>query len=291
MSYYSLISLMPKAQPLLLDAFPGAYTAFSTRKLRTAYAGNSIRVSRTDLTEQNIGFVSNQLDTTSLSSFVGTGALDNGFIPIWYDQVASFNLLQNTVLNQTKIVTAGALETINTKPAISFTSNTGLGTAGNLTLNNTSELWFFYVVDLTDVTTSGVIMETSVDFNVNTGALNFGVGSGLLTFNQSISFSPSLYCRVTVPITTGKKIISVRFRSGQTAANAWQIWVNGVAQTTTVTNNNNSIVATNQRFFMSRAGNSITALNKRPELVIYKGNQSANRAGIEANINSFYTIY
>jgi hypothetical protein len=281
---------MPKAQPLLLDAFPSAYTAFSTRKLRTAYSGNAIRVRRTDLTEQNIGFTSNVLDTTSLSSFVGTGALDNGFVTILNDQVASFNLLQATALNQTKIVTAGVLEAINTKPAISFTSATGLGTAGSLTLNDTSELWFFYVVDLTDVTTGGIIMETSSNFNSNNGALNFGVASGLLSFNQRVA-GATLFCRVTIPITTGKKIISVRFRSGQTAANAWQIWVNGVSQTTTVTNNNNSITATNHIFFMSRAGNSLTALSKRPELVIYKGDQSSNRAGIETNMNSFYTIY
>ena len=282
---------MPKAQPynFLLDDYPGATVAYSLRKLRTAYSGNAIIVRRTDLTQQNIGFTSNVLDTTSLSSFVGTGALDNGFIATFYDQVASFNLLQATALNQTKVVTAGVIETINTKPAINFTSNTGLGTAGSLTLNDTSEIWFFYVVDLTDVTTSGVVMETSLDFNTNTGALNFGIASGVLSFNQKVS--ASLYCRVTVPITTGKKIISVRFRSGQTAANAWQIWVNGVSQTTTVTNNNNSITATNQRFFMSRAGNSITALSKRTELVIYKTNQSTNRAGIETNINSFYTIY
>ena len=290
--YRSLISLMPKGSApysFLLDDYPGAYTAFSTRKLRSAYSSDCIIVRRTDSTQQNIGFTSNVLDTASLLAFVGTGALDNGFIATWYDQVLSFNLLQATALNQTKIVTAGVLETINSKPAINFSSNTGLGTAGNLTLNDTSELWFFYTVDLTDVTTSGVFMETSVDFNVNTGALNFGIASGLLSFNQRVS--ATLYCRVTVPITIGKKIISVRFRSGQTAANAWQIWINGVAQTTTVTNNNNSITATNHRLFMSRAGNSLTALNKRAELVIYKGNQSSNRAGIEANINSFYTIY
>jgi hypothetical protein len=287
--YHSLISLMPKATPLLLDAYPGAYTAFSTRKLRSPYSSDCIIVRRTDSTQQNIGFTSNVLDTATLSSFVGTGALDNGFIPTWYDQVLSFNLLQPAGLNQTKIVTAGVIETINSKPAINFSSNTGVGTAANLTLNDTTQLWFFYTVDLTDVTTSGVFMETSVDFNNNTGALNFGIGSGLLSFNQKVSFT--LYCRVTIPITIGKKIIAVRFRSGQTAANAWQIWVNGVAQITTVTNNNISIATTNHRLFMSRAGNSLTALNKRAELVIYKGDQSSNRAGIESNINSFYTIY
>ena len=283
---------MPKGiTSLLLDLFPGAYTAFSSRKLRSAYSSDCIIVRRTDSTQQNIGFVGDVLDTTSLSSFVGTGGTDNGFIATFYDQVASFNLVQAAALNQTKVVNAGVIETINTKPAINFISNTGLGTASNLTLNDTSELWFFYVVDLTNVTTSGVIMETSTNFNTNIGAFAFGVGAGVLSFNQNISIAPSLYCRVTVPITTGKKIISVRFRSGQTAANAWQIWVNGVSQTTTVTNNTNSITATNQRLFMSRAGNSITALSKRSELVIYKTDQSSNRTGIETNINSFYTIY
>lgn len=57
---------------LLLDTYTDAAVAFSLRKLRTNYNGSAIRVRRTsDNTEQDIGFVNNQLDTSSLQSFVG----------------------------------------------------------------------------------------------------------------------------------------------------------------------------------------------------------------------------
>jgi hypothetical protein len=55
--YRSLISLMPKAQPLLLDLYPNASVAYSLRKLRNAYSGSAIRVRRSvDNTEQDFGF-------------------------------------------------------------------------------------------------------------------------------------------------------------------------------------------------------------------------------------------
>jgi hypothetical protein len=58
---------------LLLDAYSGGSAAFSLRKLRAAYTGSAIRVRRaSDNAEQDIGFVNNQLDTGSLSSFAGS---------------------------------------------------------------------------------------------------------------------------------------------------------------------------------------------------------------------------
>ena len=61
------------ASNLLPDDYPGAAAAYSLRKLDKDYAGNAIRVRRSnDNTEQDIGFSGNELDTTSLKSFVGS---------------------------------------------------------------------------------------------------------------------------------------------------------------------------------------------------------------------------
>jgi surface protein len=70
-------------QPLL-DTYPNAAAAYSLRLLRSAYTGSAIRVRRSsDNTEQDIGFVSNELDTSALTTFCsGT----NGFVKTWYDQ-------------------------------------------------------------------------------------------------------------------------------------------------------------------------------------------------------------
>jgi hypothetical protein len=68
---------MPKSSgALLLDLYPSAAVAYSLRKLRTAYSGNAIRVRRSsDNTEQDIGFVGNELDTTTMLDFVGYNLL------------------------------------------------------------------------------------------------------------------------------------------------------------------------------------------------------------------------
>ena len=77
MSYYSLISMMPKiSDNLLLDDYPNAAVAYSLRQLRTAYTGAAIRVRRSsDNAEQDINFVSGDLDTQSLLDFVGYNQL------------------------------------------------------------------------------------------------------------------------------------------------------------------------------------------------------------------------
>jgi hypothetical protein len=123
----------------LLDLYPSAAVAYSVRKLRAAYTGNAIRVRRTDLTESDIGFTAaGNLDTTALLAFTGTGALDNGFVTTWYDQSGNaLNATQTTAINQPIIVSAGALITVNSKPAIlsnqKSIANTALSVAPALT--------------------------------------------------------------------------------------------------------------------------------------------------------------
>ena len=112
-------------QVLILDTYP-ATAAFSVRKLRTDYSGNSMRVRRSsDNAEQNIGFSGNVLDTSALLSFVGTGGTDNGFVTIFYDQSGNgLNIAQEVAVNQPKIVNAGAVVGLtgagSTRPTLSF---------------------------------------------------------------------------------------------------------------------------------------------------------------------------
>jgi hypothetical protein len=92
----------------LLDDYPNAAAAYSLRLLRTAYTGDAIRVRRaSDNTEQDIGFVSNELDTSALTTFCsGT----NGFVKTWYDQSGNGNdATQTTSANQPQIVSSGSV--------------------------------------------------------------------------------------------------------------------------------------------------------------------------------------
>ncbi|MDI6046967.1 hypothetical protein [Flavobacterium yafengii] len=103
----------------LTSATPAA-GAYSLRKLSSSYVGSAIQVRRsTDNTTQNIGFDSNgNLDANSLTSFVGSG---DGFLTIWYDQSGTGNnAIQNTLLNQPKIVTTRVIERSNGLPTVIF---------------------------------------------------------------------------------------------------------------------------------------------------------------------------
>lgn len=98
---------------LLLDAIgTSAARAYSTRKLRSAYAGSAIRIRRSsDNAEQDIGFSGQDLDTSSISSFVGA---NSAFLSKWYDQSGNADdLVQVTTSKQPRIVDTGTIETKN----------------------------------------------------------------------------------------------------------------------------------------------------------------------------------
>lgn len=68
------IRLENDIERLLLNAYSGAAAAYSLRKLDSTYSGDTVRVRRSsDNAEQNIGFVSNELDTATLETFVKSG--------------------------------------------------------------------------------------------------------------------------------------------------------------------------------------------------------------------------
>jgi hypothetical protein len=103
-----------------LGAGTPAAAAYSMRKLSSSYNGYIITVRRTsDNTTQNIGFTAGgDLNQAALLSFVGTGS---GYVTKWYDQSGSGNdVTQATAVNQPRIVNAGSIEVINTRPALYF---------------------------------------------------------------------------------------------------------------------------------------------------------------------------
>jgi hypothetical protein len=122
-SYYSLVT-PPNPLDKLGSPTARPVTAFSMRKLGSNYVGKAIQVRRSsDNTTQDIGFtVSGDLDTATLRTFVGSG---NGYVSIWYDQSGNgINATQTTTANQPLIVTNGAINFDNGRPAI-YTSGTG----------------------------------------------------------------------------------------------------------------------------------------------------------------------
>ena len=102
---------------LLTDVPVAAARAYGGRKLASAYAGAAMRVRRSsDSTEQDIGFVSGNLDTAALLAFAGSGS---AFVVTWYDQSGNArNHTQATTSKQPRIVNAGVLDALNGKPTV-----------------------------------------------------------------------------------------------------------------------------------------------------------------------------
>jgi len=260
----------------LLDLYPSAAAAYSLRKLRAAYTGSAIRVRRTDNTELDIGFVNNVLDTTTLLTFCGSGV---GNVIKWYDQSGNTKDAANT-LTTPQIVTGGNLITKNSKPSLLF------GNGGFLDLNQKFTGSAGTYINVTCTNTDPP--------TINSGAPIDGIGVLQGTFQTFVdgniyeSFATSI--RKTVGNPT-PNTTNLYLYSAVSDANFFDCKINGSPFFNTTTNT----VFYNSASF-PRMGGGVQSptsffLGNVSELIIYTSNQNSNLSGINANINTFYTIY
>jgi hypothetical protein len=256
----------------LLDLYPNATVGYSLRKLRSDYSGASIRVRRSlDNTEQDIGFVGNNLDTASLLAFVGVG---NGFVSVWYDQSgAGLNLTQTTASSQPRIVNTGIIDTTNSNNSLVFNGTSNF--LQNASVNTGNPKSIFIISQLNNVLGERVMFDSVVTTQAifykpvsNFLDIRFGAGIQSLTLfnnNQSLysilqnGTSSNAYRNSTTQFYTN-------FNLGTNAFNGFRIGaVRGTA--------------------------AVFWEGSFQEIIIYGNNQSANRTAIETNINNYYDVY
>jgi hypothetical protein len=265
----------------LLDLYPSAAAAYSVRKLRAAYTGSAIRVRRTDLTEQNIGFDANgNLDTAALLSFVGTGALDNGFVTTWYDQSGNgLNATQTTAINQPQIVSAGVVLTqtgIGTsKPILKFD---GVNDSFNFTGITAPQFTTFYPSKkAVNADSSAWFSRSNVGFGAPYSPIIFGV-NGTYIGNNTKSTNSATYQNNNYILMSGYI----------NSSNDGFIQINNASITLGTT-------------FVDPGSNIFNSINTRsnsqyskcdvPEMILYASDNSTNISAINTNINSYYGIY
>src|SRR5579872_4421880 len=88
---------------VLTDLYPSPTVLLSLSKENSSYVGNCLTISRSDGTSStNIGFTGNNLDTTSLNTFLGGGT---AFIDKWFDQSGNGNdATQSTLAKRWQII-------------------------------------------------------------------------------------------------------------------------------------------------------------------------------------------
>jgi hypothetical protein len=261
---------------LLLDTYPNAAVAYSLRKLRTAYTGSAIRVRRSsDNAEQDFGFSGNDLDTASLLTFCGAA---NGFITTWYDQSTNANnATQATAASQAQIVSAGALILDANTSKITSTWTTDRYSLTTGISSNTKYLSISMF--RRGATTSDVLTHLGNSTSTTPSPL-WWLGAG--TSYSIRSYMPTLLAFQNLT-TTGRSIIT----SLKDAANLKVGYRNGVQLTTTATE---APTAGTLNTFGQVSTTNFTS-GQYQEYIYWDSEQSANRIGIETDINTYWNAY
>ena len=213
---------------------------------------------------------------TTLSSWIGS---DNGFVRTWYDQSGNANnATQTTTTTQPSIITAGVISTEQGKPAIKLIDNS---------------LDFFTITekDFNDLTWLTVLKQESTTPNNTNAVVFYSSGSfygGSNVDNQGNPMLSKLLIKTSINNTSaggGEKVQHLNYyhRTGSTTDGG----LNGQVNTPAVTNSTTFPV--NRLFFYS--ANAYYFEGTAQEIIMYDSSKSADRAGIETNINNFYRIY
>ena len=278
-----LASSIQSAAALLLDTYTGAAAAFSVRKLRTAYTGSAIRVRRSsDNTEQDIGFSGNDLDTSSLTTFVGA---NNGFVTTFYDQSGNArNATQATAANQPQIVVSGTVLTQGGKPIMKFTSSTQRLDTPSFSLS-ANRTYVMTLYNQTNAVTSykAYLGSSGLDNNTN------GITGQFATSNIARSYVGSGAAFNAVGVNQMADNAYFLLGSYVQGSSQHQHYRNGAlnAQNTSLAISPETTSRVNSIMFNAASGSDL----RTNEAIIWDSYQSTNRTGIETNINTYYAIY
>lgn len=271
--------LTPVIPNLLLEQYPGAYAAYSLRRVRGEYTGPSIRVRKITsdpYPEQDIGFdADGNLDVSALTTFLDGNA---GNIERLYDQSGNNrNIVQtNPALGPGIQPSAGSVYTVDGKAALRFDG----------------------INDQLDIDSSGLDIGNLSSFIV----MKLGDTSGL-QFPLALSVTPLRWYAPFLNSGNFNYAYAGQSNAAVTAANTNNNLHTQIAGTTqgnmTAFLNGASVnTATLSSGIETGFTDGIGAVNGAnfldgflQEIIIYNSDQSANRTGIESNIDTYYDIY
>jgi hypothetical protein len=255
----------------LLDTYSGAAAAYSLRKLNSSYTGPAIEVYAGTNGTADIGFnVFGELDTVALAAHCGN---QNGTVRTWYDQSGNGNhATQGVAGNQPKIYDGATTSVVtdgNGKPEMLCTSD-----------------WFALNSSIT-LSSGYSCIHVSEQSARNAPSFGASVNYHYITLyqNSNVWFYHTNAGRTipyVVPLDT-KQLHWLNW-SGTNVG----IGVDGAALQTGALSTSTQI-----DWLMRASGASPTWQGRMQEMIIYDSDKetAGNRAGIEDNINTFYSIY
>ncbi len=263
----------------ILDTYTGAEVAYSFRQLRGGYTGDCIEVEYGDGTTEDIGFVNNVLDSATLVANALAKPGGTARILTWYDQSGNANdATAVNLANAPEIVGGGGLITENGKAA-AFTS--GYQSMNFTKITSPESVWG--VGDqLSTNTVNYLAGSTTVGGAVSNGGW-FSEISALGVSKIGVADSRSPFA-TTDPTPIDQFVVGYDFHGGN-----WKIALDGDPFTTATPAKSDKPDA---QYLWGRG--SVPGLGfagNAQEMIIWPTSQQANRAGIFADINTYYSIY
>jgi hypothetical protein len=249
----------------LLDLYPDAAAAYSLRALRASWLASAVVRVRRSSDNAESDFTAAQITDGTLTTWTGA---NNGFVVTWYDQSGNTrNVTQSTAGNQPRIVGSGVLENDN-GPTIRFLN------ASNTFLINGAALGAqpYTVFSVCTALQSNRFL---LDSN-STNAMSFwrsNVGTDFRLYSSTAGIT-------TIAGVLGAHELIYGLANGASS----RIAIDGAAGTT-------GTIGTGSFNRIQVGGNVNRWDGYLSEMIIYNSDNSANRTGIEANINAHYGIY
>ena len=249
----------------LLDQYPGAAAAYSLRNLVGTSNPAVVRVRR-DNDNSEADFTATEVSDGTLAAWVGAG--NDGFVRTWYDQSGNArHAEQATTASQPQIVSSGAVVTQGSKPAIDLSTDYLTNAMPQFTAHT------IIAVVRTDTKTLSIIAGT--DSNVQYGT-SFGYVSPTDFRFQSESSA----------ILTGNVDLERLFFAFSNSSSG-AIYANSFLKATGTSSGTYDYNIIGGR----QSQNPLYFDGKMQEMIFYSSDQSANRVGIESNINAHYSIF
>lgn len=257
----------------LLDTYSGAAEAYSLRALSSDWVSSDVVLVRRSSDNAELGFTAAEVSDGTLTTWTGA---NDGFVVTWYDQSGSGsvrNLTQATTTLQPYIVIAGTLVTDNGLPALDTRTRRSMNTAAFTGAQFDTS--FVVGKSFGDTGSAQFLHDGNTANNMSlaffdTGSFRFWSGQGLSTpASYSLSTQYLVYAQAN---NAGNESLAINGATATTGAGG--------------SNTRNGLYIGNVASGGTNSWNGYVQ-----ELVIYETDESANKAGIETNINDYYSIY
>ncbi len=269
--------LTPVIPNLLLNQYANAAAAYSLRRLNGDYVGPIVEVRRgSDDATLNVGYNSNNLLNTDALEIFCAGT--TGWVRTWFDQSgAGLNVVQTGENKQPQIVAAGStLVDSDNLPILKFDGSAGFE------VNNTNfdigSLSSFVVGKYDDTSNQEMMLALSGSVSnkrwyapyLLANHFNYGYANTFTAMKVAANTNKSLHALI----------------AGSTQGNASSFYNGTLVGTQTLSSGIDT-----SKSGIGIFNDSLSTTGNVQEVVIYASDQSANRTGIESNINTHYGIY